>query len=149
MTEILFYHLERAPLEDVLPGLLEKCLERSWRVVVQAGSEERVIALDAHLWSYRDEAFLPHGTAREGNAAAQPIWLTSGDENPNSANVRFLVDGAKCDDMSAYHRVVQIFDSRDADAVSDARSAWKSAQASGHTVTYWQQGEGGRWVKKA
>jgi DNA polymerase-3 subunit chi len=94
MPEVLFYHLQNQPLERVLPELLEKCLERQWRVVVQLGSEERRDALDAHLWTYRDEGFLPHGTTKDGNAAHQPVWLTTGDENPNGATVRFLADGA-------------------------------------------------------
>ena len=88
MTEAVFYHLLRKPLEKALPELLEKSYERGWRVVVQAASEERVDALDAHLWTYRDDSFLPHGTAREGEAAAQPILITSGDHNPNGATVR-------------------------------------------------------------
>ena len=49
MTEILFYHLQRQPLEQVLLELLEKCLERNWRAVVHVGSEARRDALDSHL----------------------------------------------------------------------------------------------------
>ena len=93
MTEVLFYHLQSQPLERVLPQLLERSVERGWRVVVQAGSEERVDALDSLLWTYRDDTFLPHGTARDGEAAAQPILLTTADHNPNAATVRFLIDG--------------------------------------------------------
>ena len=85
MTEVLFYHLQRQPLERVLPALLEKSLERGWRVVVQAASEERVEALDAHLWTFRDDSFLPHGTWREAQAREQPILLTVNDDNPNGA----------------------------------------------------------------
>src|SRR6185437_734858 len=59
MTEVLFYHLQDMTLENVLPPLLEKSLERGWRVVVQSSSEERADALDAHLWTYRDDSFLP------------------------------------------------------------------------------------------
>ena len=70
MTEILFYHLHRQPLERVLPTLLERSLERGWRVVVQASSEERVEALDAHLWTFRDDSFLPHGTGGRGRRAS-------------------------------------------------------------------------------
>ena len=92
MTEVLFYHLQNQPLERVLPGLLEKCLERNWRAVVQLGSEERRDALDAHLWTYRDDDFLPHGTVKDGHPGEQPVWLTATDENPNAANVRFLAD---------------------------------------------------------
>jgi len=77
MAEMLFYHLQRQPLEKVLPALLEKSLARGWRVVVQASSEERMEALDAHLWTYRDDAFLPHGTDRESDPASQPVLLTT------------------------------------------------------------------------
>src|SRR3954466_13250456 len=119
MTEILFYHLQRQPLERVLPTLLEKSLERGWRVIVQTSSDERVDALDAHLWTYRDDGFLPHGTLKEPEPAEQPILITSGEENANDAQVRFLVDGAPFPmDTAAYERVVLLFDGEDPDAVA-------------------------------
>ena len=149
MTEVLFYHLQRQPLERVLPELLEKCLERQWRVVVQLGSEERRDALDAHLWTYRDEGFLPHGTTKDGNAALQPVWLTTGDDNPNGATVRFLADGAEEPDFAGYERVVLLFDGNDPDAVERARTQWGAAKTAGHDATYWQQSDRGRWEKKA
>jgi DNA polymerase-3 subunit chi len=150
MTEILFYHLQRMRLENVLPTLLEKSVERGWRVVVQASSEERIEALDAHLWTWRDDAFLPHGTWREGEAAEQPILLTVHDDNPNRATVRFLIDGAALPaDAGAYQRIVLVFDGDDPDAVETARTRWGEAKAAGHEVTYWQPDEHGRWQRKA
>src|SRR5437762_7259986 len=108
MTQELFHHLhQRRSLERVLPTLLEKSLERGWRVVVQAASEERIAALDAHLWTFRDDSFLPHGTARDAEAREQPIVLTVDDDNPNGATVRFLLDGASVPaDATAYQRIV-------------------------------------------
>ena len=94
MTEVLFYHLQDMTLESVLPPLLEKSLERGWRVVVQSTSQERTDALDAHLWTYRDDSFLPHATWRAGDAQDQPILLAVEEGNPNRANVRFLIDSA-------------------------------------------------------
>lgn len=150
MTEVLFYHLQRQPVERVLPTLLEKSLERGWRVVVQASSEERVEALDAHLWTWRDDSFLPHGTWREADASVQPVLLTVDDRNPNDANVRFLIDGtAMPTDAARYHRIVLIFDGEDPDAVDAARAHWSKAKADGFTVTYWQSDESGRWERKA
>jgi len=119
-------------------------------VVVQAASDERVDALDAHLWTYRDDAFLPHGTARDAEAAAHPIVLTTADHNPNGAAVRFLVDGVPVPtDAASYERIVLLFDGEDADAVAAARARWGEAKAQGFSVTYWQTDENGRWVKKA
>jgi DNA polymerase-3 subunit chi len=149
-TEVYFYHLEQRTLEEVLPTLLERSLERGWRAVVQATSEERVEALNTQLWTYREESFLPHGTARDGSPEAHPIYLTAGDDNPNGACVRFLVDGAAlADPSSPYARVVFIFDGRDEAAVAQARADWRAAKAKGHAVSYWQQDAGGRWQKKA
>lgn len=150
MTEVVFYHLLRKPLERALPELLEKSVERGWRVVVQAASEERVDALDAHLWTYRDDTFLAHGTARQGDADAQPILLTTADHNPNGATVRFLIDGTPMPaDAGSYTRIVLMFDGEDEDAVAVARERWTEAKAQGFEVAYWQPDDQGRWVKKA
>ena len=150
MTEVLFYHLQGQPLERVLPTLIERSLERGWRVVVQSSSEERVEALDAQLWTFRDDSFLPHGTHREASAPEQPVLLTVNDDNPNAAAVRFLIDGAPVPkDAPTYQRIVLMFDGLDDDAVADARTRWSAAKAAGFDVTYWQADENGRWVKKA
>lgn len=148
MSEVLLYHLDRQPLEAVLPGLLERCIERGWRTVVQFGSEERLDAIDAHLWTWRDDGFLPHGTARDGHAALQPVWLTAGEDNPNEATVRFVTDGAALPDPAGYQRVVMLFDGNDNDAVDRARAAWKEAKGAGHETTYWQQSDRGAWERK-
>jgi DNA polymerase-3 subunit chi len=149
VTEVYFYHLERRTLEDVLPTLLERSLERGWRAAVQAASEERVEALDTLLWIYREESFLAHGTARDGQPGAHPIYLTSGGDNPNEAQVRFLVDGAKLEDAAPYDRVVYVFDGHDEDAVRQARAEWQKAKEQGFSVSYWQQNLQGRWQQKA
>ncbi len=149
VTEVYFYHLERQTLEDVLPGLLERSLERGWRAAVQAASEERVEALNTLLWTYREDSFLAHGTSRDGPPAAHPIYLTTEEDNPNAAQVRFLVDGAMLADASAYTRVVFLFDGRDAEATARAREEWQAAKAKGFEVGYWQQDGNGRWQKRA
>ncbi|MFL9827979.1 DNA polymerase III subunit chi [Rhodoplanes sp. SY1] len=149
MTELLFYHLQRRPPESVLPSLLEKSLERGWRVVVQVSSDERVEALDAHLWTYRDDSFLPHGTDRDGLAAEHPVLVTVRDHNPNRANVRFLIERAPMPaDAATYDRIVVMFDGEDEEALAEARVTWREKKAEGFVVTYWQCDERGRWQKR-
>jgi DNA polymerase III subunit chi len=146
MTEVLFYHLQDMTLENVLPPLLEKSLERGWRVVVQSTSEERAEALDTHLWTYRDDSFLPHATWQTADAAEQPIVLIAEEGNPNRAHVRFLVDNAALPaDCDAYERLVLVFNGDDSEALAAARGAWTDCKARGFEVTYWQADERGRW----
>lgn len=149
MAEVLFYHLQAQPLDEVLPGLLERSLSRNWRVVVQSGMPERLPDLDTLLWSYRDESFLPHGLASDGSADQQPILLTSEPDNLNAANVRFLVHDASLPEDMNYQRVVLMFDGTDQFAVTNARQHWKSLKDTDHELTYWQQNDGGRWERKA
>lgn len=147
---MLFYHLQGQKLEGVLPTLLERSVERGWRVVVQGASDERIDALDSHLWIYSDDSFLPHGTWREAEAADQPVVLTVTDANPNAATVRFLIDGAPLpSDAETYQRLVLLFDGDDDDAVAAARAQWAEVKAKGFDATYWQPDDSGRWVKKA
>jgi DNA polymerase III subunit chi len=147
VTEIGFYHLTRSPLEKALPRLLERTLEAGRRAVVVAGSEERVEALNGSLWTSGKESWLPHGSARDGFAEEQPIWLTTGSDNPNGASFLFLVDGARVS-VESYARCFVLFDGNDPEAVSVAREQWRTYEAAGHALTYWQQNESGSWEQK-
>jgi DNA polymerase-3 subunit chi len=154
MTEIWFYHLQRQPLERVLPSLIEKSLEKGWRVAVQARSEERLDALDSWLWTYSDKSFLAHGRARDGDGELQPVYLTVGPENPNGAAFRLFVEGAEMAPVlleagAAYARAVALFDGNNAEELAAARAQWKELKDLGFALTYWQQGANGRWEMKS
>jgi DNA polymerase III subunit chi len=150
MPEVWFYHLKGLTLEDALPALLEKTLARGLKAVVRVGSPERLKALDDHLWTYREEAFLPHGAADEGEPATQPVFLTLADERPNAAEVGFAVDGAPLQASDGgWQRLVLIFDGSDDEALANARATWKERKALGDSISYWQQDGSGRWQKKA
>ncbi len=146
--DISFYHLTRTTLEAALPQMLEKTLERGQRAVVRAGSAERVEALNGWLWTYKDRGFLPHGSAKDGHDALQPIWLTDRDERPNEAQVLFLTDGATSEELAAFERCAVLFDGNDEAALAAARAQWAGLKDAGHDLTYWQQNDQGRWEKK-
>ncbi len=146
--EISFYHLTRTTLEAALPQMLEKTLERGQRAVVRAGSAERVEALNGWLWTYKDRGFLPHGSAQDGHAALQPVWLTETDERPNDAQVLFLTDGATSEEVADFERCAVLFDGNNETALAAARAQWSGLKDAGHDLTYWQQNDEGRWEKK-
>ena len=153
MTEVWFYHMQSQPLARVLPSLVVKTLAKPWRAVIQAGSDERLAAIDELLWTFSDESFVPHGRAGDGDAASQPVYLTTADDAPNNPQCRFFLDGADPSAAlgagQAYKRAVILFDGNDPDELALARGQWKTLNAAGHEVTYWQQGAGGGWEKKA
>lgn len=149
MAELWFYHLERTELERALPPLLEKCLQRGWRALVRGGSAERLEALDTTLWTWRDESFLPHAREGEGEAARQPVWLTTAQGNPNGAKALFLIDGAEAGDLASFERACLMFDGRDEAALESARRRWKEAKEAGIIASYWRESAQGKWEKQA
>ncbi len=149
MTDVAFYHLERSALEAVLPKLLEKTLDAGKRALVLAGSEARVEALNAHLWAYDPDAWLPHGSAKDGDPEEQPVWLATKDENANAAEFLFLTDGAESAQVATFERCFDLFDGNEPATLAAARARWKRCKEAGHALTYWQQGAAGGWEKKA
>ncbi len=155
MSEILFYHLEQRPLEQVLPLLLEKTLERGWKAVIETLDEEQEKALSEILWTYKDDSFLAHNivsSAKNTLDEEQNILITTNQDNVNGANVRFFVNGAIVRANDEYERLVYMFDGHNSDAVQSARNAWKELSkkkiASKNILTYWQQNNLGVWQKK-
>lgn len=145
--EVWFYHLERATLEQVLPELLEKTLARGWRALVRTTDPARLNHLDAWLWAYRDDSFLPHGLAGEANSERQPILLTADEDNANAADALFVLDEALAD-IAGFQRCILIFDGHDEAALKRARRYWSSYKAAGLGVAYWKQGETRGWEKQ-
>jgi DNA polymerase-3 subunit chi len=150
VTEVLFYHLEKARLESVLPELLEKTLERGWRALVRCGDRAGVERLDELLWAFRDDSFIAH-SADPALAAVDPVHLTDDPSEYNGADLLFLVDGARAEasSLGTYKRCVMIFNGADDAALSAARDFWKDVRAAGAEATYWKQSAQGRWEKQA
>ena len=149
MTEVRFYQLGRRPLEEALATMLERTLDRGQRAVVLAGSEERVEALAQQLWTLAERSFLPHGTALDGMAERQPVWLTAEEGNPNGAEVLFLLDGQQSERLESFALVAVLFDGGDPERLTAARAQWQALKAAGHQLTYWEEDAQGRWQKRA
>ena len=147
--ELWFYHLERTTLADALPELLEKTLAKGWRALVRVGSEDRLKTLDADLWTFRNDSFLPHGVAGGQDDARQPILLTTSEANTNQAQVLFTLDGVMPDAPRAFERCAILFDGGDDTAVGAARDMWRKAKDDGLSIAYWKQSIEGQWEKKA
>ncbi len=149
MTEIRFYHLRRKTLEEALPVILERALGRDGRVLVLVGSAERAEALSAWLWTFRENSFLPHGTARDGHDSRQPIYLTHESVNPNAAKVLVQCDGATWGQVGEFTLVCDLFDGNDPSAVAAARERWREHKDQGRQLVYFQQDSAGKWQQKA
>jgi DNA polymerase-3 subunit chi len=149
-TEWFFYHLETRGVEPSLPPLLEKCLERGWRVLVSSPIEARLAALDESLWSLEPGSFLPH--AREGQPGVdptrQPVLLSGRVEAANGAQALVLLDGQSVSPaVTGFARCMVMFDDVDHAVRDTARRLYKAVRDGGGKPRYFQQAETG-WVEK-
>jgi len=149
LTDISFYHLQLWPLDRALPKLLEKTRDAGKRAVIKSGSEARVEQLVDLLWSYDQDSWLPHGSAKDGRPEDQPFWLTALDENPNGADFLFMTDGATSEQVGDYERCFVMFDGNDPSQTAAARDLWKTYKEAGYGLKYLQQTDRGGWELKA
>lgn len=153
MGAVYFYHLTRTDVAQTLPMLLEKTLAAGWRAYVASPRPERLSQLDQHLWTYRDESFLPH--AMEGGAQdhEQPVLLGGGGEGApaNGATCLFCLDAQPLTPEQAQGsaRACILFDGGNEEAVQHARTQWRALTAAGCEAVYWAQEGGDGWVRKA
>lgn len=150
MTEVRFYHLQTQSVQQALPVMLQKALERGQKSVLKFSDTRAVEAMNAYLWTYDPASFLPHGSAKDGEDKAryQPVWLTTGDENPNNAYILFLCGGATAENLNDFTLCCEMLEDGDEAGVQAARGRWKAYQEAGHEVTYWKQNARGGWDKK-
>lgn len=148
MTDYWFYHLEASTLEGALPNLLEKTLEKGWRALIKL-PKARLEELDNFLWTYRDEAFLPHGREDEPQADLQPILLSSDTQSAKGFDAVFLIEGEHIADMDGVSRAIIMINGRSDEDVKRERGRWTDLKDKGATLSYYQQDDHGRWTKKA
>jgi len=149
MTEIRFYHLQKQSLDQALPLILEKAYEAGHRSIVKMQDSKEAERMSAHLWSYKQNSFLPHGAHKDGNSAVQPIWIGHSDENPNEAKTLILTQGQTSEITGDYDLVCEMLNGHSDRDINAARERWKKYQDSGYETTYWFQNENGGWTKKA
>lgn len=149
MTDIRFYHLTVQSLDQALPAILTKALDAGHKILVKCPSEATATRISDQLWTFRPDAFLPHGTKKDGFDADQPIYLTAGNDNPNTAGMLVLTGGAVAENIGDFTLCCEMLDGHDGEAVSAARERWKAYKDAGHDITYYQQTDTGGWDKKA
>lgn len=149
MSDIRFYHLTRKTAEQALPELVSRAYAKGHRILVRCTDAEETQRLNDTLWTYNPESFLPHGTTRDGHPGQQPIFLTSGNDNPAGADVLMLMPGADSAGAEHFTLCCQLLNGADEAQITAARGLWKTWKEAGHAITYWQQTEAGKWEQKA
>ena len=144
-----FYHLQKSTLEQVLPVLAQKVYTSGKRLLIRTELSERAEFINTLLWTFNPDSWLPHGTDADGFETEQSVFISTGQDNPNNAEMVLLTDGGTIEEICSFERCFNLFNGHDETAVQSARELWKAATQHGFEAYYWQQNEEGKWEMKA
>ncbi|GAB1362908.1 DNA polymerase III subunit chi [Rhodobacter sp.] len=149
MGAVMFYHLQRHGMDDVIDMLVPRALQQGWRAMIRSPDRAALDRQDQRLWLFPEEGFLPHGLEGGPHDADQPVLLGAG-RAANGAQAVLLMGPQPVDaeEAAGLERLWLAFDGRDEAQVQAARLQWKAVTAAGLAAQYWTD-VSGRWEMKA
>lgn len=148
MSELRIYHLTVQSVKDGLPGLITTALGRDLRCHIYVPDALMAEDICDHLWTYQQDSFVPHGTKKDGFESHQPVWISPDLENPNDADVRFVMAGADIapDGLNHMDLTCVLFDESDTNARQKTRRLWAESDGMDNIDRiYYRQDENGQW----
>lgn len=133
MTDIAF-HVNLADPLGYACRLLRKACASGARVVV-TGPREDLAALDAALWTFSAQDFLPHGLLEalpEAACERTPIVLAAAPLQAAHRQVLVNLGAQAPEGFEQFERLIELV-SGDDEALNQARVRWKQYAARGHT----------------
>ncbi len=133
-SEINFYQVDETIIKSLAP-LLIKVLEEKKKALVFCANQNQVKEIDASLWSYGRNKFIPHVTIsdREFVMERQPILITDKEENSSKADYLVFLSEPSEAFISKFSRVFYFYEEGKFAAKSKPKNSYKKVD--------------GKWVK--
>ncbi|CAO4834817.1 MAG: hypothetical protein CNLJKLNK_00790 [Holosporales bacterium] len=142
MTEYSFYALKNTTIEKTLPKLLEKIYNAGLMVHVLCKNDDQLKALDASIWTFSSNAFVPHGSIYDPKDTHEehPIFLSLDQNIVNNATVFLSLQPIP---LHGFEKIIYFFD-----LYQDGAELFEKHYQSLPKATYWQQTQTGGWEKR-
>ena len=133
--KVVFYDV--AP--DAWDAWLHKLASAAWdrtgaRLLIMVDGPDRADALDAALWTFREESFLPHEVVRGDAPLTDPdarVLISWDESNPHGANLLALDSPVDLDFASSFEVVMDVVDRRSEERLVASRERFKAWRSRG------------------
>lgn len=131
------FHEIRGPRWDLaLCRQVQAAWEAGERVYVWADSEADARRLDELLWTFRDDAFVPHELWQGEPALDTPVAVGWRSGNPNRAGCVVLARDASPAEVEGFQRVVDFAPVDLPDRIGAARNRYRAFREAGLAVSF-------------
>ncbi len=112
MTRVDFYVLQNKDLlEDryhFACRLVEKAVKQGNRVLISTANQEESHKMDALLWSYAPDSFVPHELKSAQNQPASPVLISHSEDDESHHDVMVNLSLGLPEFFSRFKRVTEI-----------------------------------------
>lgn len=125
--KVTFYDIPHEQAFALAAKLAQAAWDKGKRLIVRCEDTHQAKALDDHLWTYRDESFVPHevsdGALHDTRAR---IVLTTGDVAPIEPDILLQLAPAERAFAERFGHVIDLVDHRDDARLTASRQRYKA-----------------------
>ena len=147
LEKAYFYNSSHRNVVADISFLIEKLFKEKNRILVCCKDQETVEVIDAFLWTYKEDEFIPHSIATKEKNSIYPILITTDIHEDYDHNVLLASSGVliKETDWRKFAKAYYFFDDQENKEKENAREMWKNFSALNIVCKYWVN-TANKWV---
>ncbi len=127
-ARVTFYDIPHERRFALAAKLAASAWEKKKHLILRCHPDEAA-ALDQHLWTFREESFVPHEICDDATGLLDPearVVITTRDVRPIPAEVLFQLAPAEIEFARAFDSVIDIVDHTDPERLLRSRERFKT-----------------------
>ena len=147
LEKAYFYNSSHRNVVADISWLIEKLFKEKNRILVCCKDQETVEVIDAFLWTYKEDEFIPHSIATKEKNSIYPILIATDIHEDYDHNVLLALSGVliKEKDWRKFAKAYYFFDDQENKEKENAREMWKRFSALNIDCKYWVN-KTNKWV---
>ncbi len=147
LEKAYFYNSSQRNVVADISLLIEKLFKKKNRILVCCKDLETVEVIDAFLWAYKEDGFIPHSIATKEKSSVCPILITTDIHKEYDHNVLLALSGVLIQekDWRKFSRAYYFFNDQENKEKANAREMWKSFSSLNIVCKYWIN-KSNKWV---